>query len=351
MGILTPTRGDYSVRVAGTALLIGPTGSYNGGNTDVIRVGADNSITLPAMTAYVLRGFATEGLVNAPQLSASASFANGKLQGTIRNLSSLPFTDALVLAGDGFQVLPQLAPGATAAFEVTPKVSSMMTGQPAYMTIYPSSYFSINGGPPPAQSADADRVALEKTTILALVSGQNGFSPAITPMVVAWSKQPGQDITIAGSKPRTTSETAVVLPLQFAGIGPGALPTGMVLSRFTDMQGDAQPASPGAVLMQNGTLTYDFTPGLAAGAHLAAASLDSTYTSPKGPAPGSTGTLPAKVWDWLRSAWIPLDYNASGVTALPAAAINPTSGEVRLQVAGNGTQALFGQISLTGTVK
>jgi hypothetical protein len=170
-------------------------------------------------------------------------------------------------------------------------------------------------------------------------------------MVVAWSKQPGQDITVTGTKPRTTSETAVVLPLQFTGIGAGTLPTGIVQSRFTDMQGDAQPAQPGAVLMQSGTLNYDLTPDLAPGAHLVAASVDSTFSTPKGPLPGSTGTMPARVWDWVQSAWVPLDYNASGVTALPAAAINPTSGEVRLQVIGNGTQNLFGQISLTGTVK
>jgi len=350
-GILTPTRGDYQVTVPGAPVMIAPTGSYNGGITsDLIQVGSNNSILLPAMVAYTLRGFATEGLINAPQLTASASFSNGKLRGTIRNLSALPFTDAVVLAGDGFQVLPTLAPGATVAFEVTPKVSNIMIGQPAYMTIYPSAFYV--GGQLGSQLSDADREAFERTTILALLSGQTWASPSITPMVVAWSKQPSQDITVAGSKPRTTSETAVVLPLQFGGIGPGSLPTGIVLSRFTDMQGDAQPAMPGAVILQNGTLTYDFTPGLAAGAHLTAASLDSTYSNPKGgPVPsGTSGTFPAKVWDWLTSAWVPLAYNGSGVTALPSAAINPTSGEVRLQVDGNGTQAMFGQISLTGTV-
>jgi hypothetical protein len=351
-GILTPTRGDYNVSVAGTPLLVGPTTSYTGGiNSDVIRVGANNSITLPAMTAYVLRGFATEGVVNAPQLSASASFANGKLQGTIRNLSSLPFTDAVVLAGDGYQVIPKLAPGATVTFEVTPKITSVLTGQPAYMTIYPSSFFS-NGGLPPVQSADADREAFEKTTILGLVSGSNyGFSQAIVPMVVVWSKQPSQDITIAGSRPRATTETAIVLPLQVSGFGAGSLPTGMVLSRFTDIEGDSQPAMPGAVLMQNGTVTYDFTPDLAPGAHLVAASVDSTFSSPKGPIPGTSQSLQAKVWDWLQSAWVPLNYNSSGVTAVPSAAINPSSGELRLQVAATGTQVLLGQISLIGTVK
>jgi hypothetical protein len=278
--------------------------------------------------------------------------SNGKLHGTIRNLSSLPFTDAVVLAGDGFQILPTLAPGATATFDVTPKVSSMLTGQPAYMSIYPTSYF-YGGGPPRSQSADADREAFEKMIILSLVSGSNyGFSPAITPMVVAWSKQAAQDVTVAGGKPRATNETAVVLPLQVTGIGAGAVPAGMVLSRFTDINGDTQPAQPGAVLMQNGTVSYDFAPALAPGSHLDSASIDSTYAGGKGvPGGGLTQTLQAKVWDWQRSAWIPMSYNSGGVTSVPPAAINPASGEVKLEVDAGGTQAVFGQVSLTGTVK
>jgi len=351
-GILTPTRGDYEVTVSGAPLLIAPTSSYTGGITaDLIRVGANNSVVLPSMTAYTLRGFATEGLVNAPQLTATATLTNGKLQGTIRNVSNLSFTDAVVLAGDGFQILPKLASGATASYSVTPKVS-VFTGMPTAMTIYPSTGFNF-GGPMPSQSADADREAFAKTSILQMVSGSNyGFTSAITPMVVAWSRQPAQDVTIAGSKPRTTTLTAVVLPLHVTGIEAGAVPAGMVSSRFTDMQGDAQPAQPGAVLLQNGSVSYDFTPALAPGSHLDSASIDSTFSSPKGPvAPGTAATLQARYWDWQRSVWTSLSYNMGGITALPPAAINPASGEVRLQVDAGGTQTVFGQVSLTGTVK
>jgi hypothetical protein len=352
-GILTPTRGDYQVTVSGGPMLIAPTSSYTGGITaDLIRVGANNSVVLPSMTAYTLRGFATEGLVTAPQLTATATLVNGKLQGTIRNVSNLSFFGAVVLAGDGFQVLPTMDPGATATYSVTPKAASLLTGMPGYMTIYPSSAYSF-GGPVASQSADADRDAFTKTSILGMVSGWNyGFTSAITPMVVAWSRQPAQDVTIAGGKPRTTTMTAVVLPLQVTAIGAGALPAGLISSRFTDMQGDAQPAQPGAVLLQNGSVSYDFTPALAPGSRLDSASVDSTFTSPKGPiAPGTTATLQARFWDWHRSAWTALSYNMGGVTALPSAAINPTTGEVRLQVDAAGTQTVFGQVSLTGTVK
>jgi hypothetical protein len=306
------------------------------------------------MTAYALRGFASEGLVAAPQLTATATLSNGKLQGTIRNTSSLTFTDAVVLAGDAYQVLPALAPGATATYDVTPKAPSVFTGQPAFFNIYPSSFYNFGGGAPPSQSSDADREAFEKTTILGMVSGSNyGFISSIAPMVVAWSRQRAQDITVAGGKPRTTTMTAVLLPLPVTAIEPGTLPAGIVLSRFTDIQGDAQAGQPGALLLSNGTVSYDFTPALTPESHLDSASIDSTFSSPKGPvAPGTTQNLQARFWDWQHSAWSPLPYLNGGVTVLPSAAINPSSSEVRLEVDASGSGgAQFGQVSLTGTVK
>lgn len=353
-GVMTPTRGDYQVNVAGSGQLVEPISSYNGGpigaTPDLIRVSVDNnSIVLPGMTAFVLRGFATEGMVNGPQLVGSAKLVNGKLVGTIQNNSNMRFTDALVLAGDGYQLLPELAPGATATFSVAPKVTNPFTGQPAYTTIY-TNYLN---GQPPNQPTDADRVAMEKTSILSMVAGAgfNGFTPAIAPMVVAWTKQPYEQITVAGSQPRATAETAVVLPLTVDEIGTGSLPAGLVVSRFTDIEGDSQPGPPASVVTQNGTVTYDFMPPLAPGTHLTAATLDSTNQSPKGAIPGSSQGLMVNVWDWSKSAWAPLAYTVLGTSALPEVAINPSSNEVRVQMTATGSMAELGAISLTGTVK
>jgi hypothetical protein len=353
-GVLTPTRGDYQVNVVEGRRLVGPLSSYNGGivisNSDVIRVNVDdNSITLPNMTAFTLRGFATEGVVDAPRLVASAKLVNGKLTGTVTNESAMRFTDAVVMAGDGYQLLPALAPGASLPFSVAPKLSNPFAGPPAYATIYTNNYNGPQFSPP----TDADRVGFEKTSILALVAGSNfnGITPTLAPMVVAWAPQSVEHITLVGSLPRTTAETAVVLPLIVGEIGAGQIPTGVVASRFTDIDGNTQAGPPGAVFMQSGTVTYDFSPTLASGTHLSGASLDSTSQSPKGVAPGTSQSLQAQVWNWSQSVWVPLNYNALGTTAVPDGAVNPSSGEVRLQLIVNGGGVLLGAISLTGTVQ
>ena len=354
MGLVTPTRGDYQVNLAGGKPLVGPifnNGGIVGPSPDLIRVGVDNnSVMLPNMTAFVLRGFSTEGVVDTPKLVATAQFSNGKLTGTIRNDTTTSFTDAVIVAGDGYQLLKALAPGASATFDVTPKVLNVTAGPPAIFSIYGNYFNGPQFNPPTA----ADREGQEKSSILSLVSASSfsGFNPTITPMVVAWTNQPFEQLSVGGSQPHATALTAFALPIAISGIGPGVVPAGMIVSRYTDMEGDSQPGAPGAVATTNGTVTYDFQPSIVPGLHLTKAALDSTTQNQFGGPPGSAqGSPQVGAWDWSKSAWVTLSYSAQGITSLPDSAVNPTSNEVRLQFVANGNTSMLGPISLTGTVK
>jgi hypothetical protein len=281
----------------------------------------------------------------------TTKIANGNLTGTVRNDSNTTFTDAVVVAGDSFQKLPGLAPGASASFDFAPKASNPYGGPSGIATVYSNYMF----GPQPGRLTDADREAIEKTQILSLVAVPNyyGSAAAITPMVVAWTKQPFERIAVTGSQARSTARTAFVMPMPIGPIGPGQLPAGLVVSRFTDIEGTAQQnGPPGMVVMQNGTVTYAFTPALAPGTHLTAASLDSTNPSMKmGMPPGSPGAnVQAEVWDWVNSSWISIDYKTGGVTTLPPAAVDPSSSQIRFRIKAAGGQTALGSISLTGTV-
>ncbi len=352
-GVLTPTRGDYQVSVGGVQPMVAPLFSYNGSpgiTPDLIQVGMGGStVTLPGMTAFVLRGFASEGVIASPHLVATANLVNGKLTGTIRNDSSATFTDALVLAGDGYQLIPGLRPGASATFSLVPKAFNSSGGPPAIATIY-TNYIN---GPMPNQPTDAQREGLEKSAILTLVAPNNfsGISSAITPMVVAWTKQPYQQVTVAGSQAHATNETAVVLPLAVDSYGAGTIPSGMIVSRYADFEGDSQQGSPTGVSTQNGTLTYTFTPSIASGMHLTNAALDTSNQIQLGGPPATTQNLQVKAWNWSTSDWIPVSFATLGSSPLPDSVINPTTSEVRLQVTAQGTLVYLGPISLTGTVK
>jgi hypothetical protein len=363
-GIMAPTRGDYQAAINGGRLVISPiasNGAYDassfgaGSRSNSLRIDVDsNSVTLPGMTAFVLSGFATESITSAPQLTAQVKVVNGKLAGTIENHSNLTFTDAVLIMGDNFQTFGELKPGATATISLEVKPSNQF-GQPAYTRVYGNAFFN---GPQPSQPTEAQREDYAKTQILSLLPTGGtfkGISLSSTPLLVAWTHQPFQNVTVNGSHPRSTAETAVALSLPLDQIGTGSLPAGVVSGRIVDVVGDTQgQGPPGMLLLQSGSVTYEFSPSLA-GRRLTGATLNAfnPYGGKVMPAPGggnTTASLQSEVWDWSRSAWIAVAYQDNGTTSLPDSAVNPASGLVRLRITTSSGFAA-GAISLSGTVQ
>ncbi len=371
-GIIAPSRGDYQASIAGGRLLISPIATYNAGfgpgvlqaggfgpgsGSGGIQVNVDNNgVTLRGMTAFVLGGFATETISPAPQLTAHLQLVNGTVTGTIENHSSLVFTDAVLIVGDSFQTFGALKPGATATVSLEPKAANSF-GPPTYTRIYGTGFFK---GPQPNQQTDAQREAYAKTQILAVLptgANFNGAASAATPLLVGWTHRPFQDISVNGSRPRSTALSAVALSLPVDQIGTGPLPAGIVRSRIVDVVGDTQGGPAGVLVMQSGSVIYEFSPSLASGTRLTSASLNSfnQYGGKFFGPPGSNGkpgdqTLHSDVWDWSRSAWTDVPFQINGATALPDTAVNPDTGLVRFRLSAN-SGFVAGVITLSGSVQ
>src|SRR6266571_985447 len=363
-GIMAPSRGDYQATITGSRLLISPianNGAYDvsafgTGSRSGIRIDVDNNnVTLAGMTAFALSGFATESLSSAPQLAAHIQLVNGRLTGTIENRSNLAFTDAVLIMGDNFQTFGALRPGAMTSVSLDVKPANQ-AGQPVYTRIYGSTFFN---GQPTNQPTDVQREDYAKTQILSLLltgGSFTGISLTSAAMLVAWTHQPFQDVSVNGSHPRSTSESAVALSLPLDDIGTGSLPSGVVSGRIVDVVGDSQgQGPPGMLLLQSGSVTYEFSPSLAAGRHLTGAALTSSspYMGKVLPAPGGgtlAATLQGEVWDWSRSAWGDVAYQDNGTTTLPGSAVNPQTGLVRLRLSTTSGFAA-GAITLSGTVQ
>jgi hypothetical protein len=353
-GVLTPTRGDYRVGL-GQPMLVSPISAYYGSGglsrSDLQVDVEDGSILMPGMTAFTLRGFATEATVSGvPRLSAQLQEVNGQIVGSVENLSQTTFTDAVLIAGDSYQTLGTLAPGARLAVAFTPKTVSL-NGPGAIMGIYPNANFGPQNGPP----TDAQRAGQSKLQILSLLVNNGGFkglpSSSAVPLLVAWTNQPAQPVTVNGGHPRGQALTAVAMELPFQQVGAGTLAPGVVEGRVVDVEGESLPGPPGVLTLQNGSVTLDFTPRLAAGARLGGAALTAAnpYFS-KGP--GSTvSTTRGEAWDWSSSSWVDIGYQENGQTALPGGVVNPATGEVRLRVSAGSDPFMAVGISLVGTVQ
>ncbi|OLD81219.1 MAG: hypothetical protein AUI33_01200 [Ignavibacteria bacterium 13_1_40CM_2_61_4] len=363
-GVIPPSRGDYQARIAGDRLLISPIATNNGGfptsSGSSIRVNvATSEVTLSGMTAFSLGGFGAETMTGAPRLTGHVQLVNGKFVGTIENHSDLTFTDAVLLVGDSFQTIGALKPGATAAVNLVPKPTNA-TAQPLYTRIYTNGaqYY----GPGAYEVSSGDRENLARTQILSILpTGANfkGVVSLTSPLLVAWTHQSFQDVTVNGIHPLTTAESAVVLSLPVDQLGTGPLPAGVLNGRIVDVVGDSQGQGqglPGILQLQNGSVTYEFAPVLPAGATLTGLSVNAQ--NPYGPKFGPPGTssptgptVTGQVWDWSRSAWTDIAYQDNGSTALPDSAVNPVNGLIRLRLSTTTGGLIGGSLTLSGTIK
>jgi hypothetical protein len=356
-GIVAPTRGDYDVALGNRPSTISPIYYYSSNfgdpNAGAMRINtATDGITLPAMSAFTMRGFATEGITAAPTVTGQAQLAGGQLKGTIKNMSTVDFTDGVVIAGNTYQKLGELAPNATTTFNLQPAMSSTFTGQPVFMQVYPNALTCC--GQPNNSSSDAERQAEIRTAVLSTLPLNNfGNLPvAGNPTVVLWTKQPFQQITVNGGHPRTYIEGAIVLTMPIGEIGVGSLASGVVSGRIVDLDANLnQGGPPGLVIADSGSMTIAFNPALAPGTHLTGVTISSAnpYGGKVIPAGGSTSSVKGQVWDWSASAWVDVNYQDNGTTTVPAAGINPTTGEIRLKISSTG-QFAAGFLSISGDV-
>jgi hypothetical protein len=361
-GIIPPSRGDYQVGVAGSGLLISPIASNNGFSAGGLQVNTrTNEVTLSRMTAFALGGFATEGIAAAPNLTGRLTLVNGKLVAAIENHSDLTFSDGVLIAGDSFQTFGALKPGQTSSVSLTPRFGSPV-GNPLFSRVYMNSVYPGGYGPGGSGASAAERDTYAKTQILSLLTAGGGFKGTVSsagPMVVVWTHDPFQTLTVNGTQPRSTAMSAVALSLGVDRVGTGTLPAGIVNSRIVDIVGDSQGnGPPGMLALQNGTVTYEFAPTLADGTHLTGATVNSQnpygakVVGPVGPNgnPGTPG-VDGQVWDWSHSAWADIAYQDNGTTALPDSAVDPISGLVRLRVSVTNGGFLAGMLALSGTVR
>ena len=353
-GIVTPTRGDFEIGVSPHGPMISPIDYFSSpdGNVGGLRINtATGTIAMPGMTAFTLRGLATEGIAAAPGVAGSAELKGGQFQGTIRNGSSMTFTDGVVLSGGVYQKLGRLESGGTLNFAITPGTLTI-NGPPPFMQVYPNN-LCCSG--PSGNTPDVERLNETRSTILATVTNSNYGQVAIAaaPIVVLWTQQPFEHVTVNGARPREYVETAVVLNLPIEQLGSGSIPSGVVSGRLVDIDASVAPAGPpGLLLAGSGSLIYSFRPKLATGMRLQAVHLDSSNPYGMKGAPNGTSApavLNAKVWDWTTSQWIDTSYSDTGSTAVPADAVNPTTGEVRLKLSSDG-QFTTAFLSISGTV-
>lgn len=219
LGVFSPTRGSYQIRIPGGALLSSPiSGDFFGGagtaaSLDVLQ-GDPARVRDLGVGFGSLRTVRAESAVAVPLVQADLRLEDGRLTGTVTNASAETLLKPAVVLGGTVAKLDDLAPGASATVDVA--VQPFQMGQSLSDKIVGQVFFDG----PQRLGDDATRLYARHTIIDQLTfdpnSGSTGQLPADGAVVMGWSDRDLLSIEIEGQVPRRTGNVLWFLPTDIA---------------------------------------------------------------------------------------------------------------------------------------
>jgi len=215
LGVFSPSRGTYQLRVPGGALLSAPTsGDFFGGDAgaaslDILQ-GDPARIRDLGVGFGSLRMVRAETAVQVPLVQVDLRLEAGRVKGTVTNASQQTLLKPAVVLGATVATLKDLAPGERASVDVAH--APFQFGQQLSDKIVGPVFF----GDPSQAGEDAARLYARHTIIDQLTYDPNwGFTgqlPAEGPVVLAWADDELLPVEIEGETPRRTGNVLYFLP-------------------------------------------------------------------------------------------------------------------------------------------
>jgi hypothetical protein len=214
LGVFSPTRGSYQVRVPGGALLSSPingdfVGNGTTGTLDVLQ-GDPSRVRDLGVGFGSLRTIRAESAVTVPLVQAALRLEEGRLKGTVTNASNQILQEPAVVLGGTVAKLDDLAPGQSANVDVA--LQAVQMGQQLSDKIVGQIFF----GDPRQGGENGARQYARHTMIDQLTFDPNfGFTgqlPADGAVVLAWSDRELLPVEIEGQVARRTGNVLWFLP-------------------------------------------------------------------------------------------------------------------------------------------
>ncbi len=216
LGVFSPSRGTYQLRVPGGALLSAPTGgNFEGNGTtatlDVLQ-GDPAQVRDLGVGFGSLRTIRAETAVDVPLVQAQLRLEDGRLKGTVTNASNEVLLKPVVVLGGTVAKMPDLAPGASGSIDV-PLQAVQMGQQLSDKIVGPMSF---GGSGPIAEGAarlNARHTIVDQLTFDPMM-GFTGQLPADGPVILAWADRELLPVEIEGAVPRRTGNVLWFLPTE-----------------------------------------------------------------------------------------------------------------------------------------
>ena len=207
IGIYSPSRRSFDVRIPGGALLSNPASQAQMGIAETpldVLFGQSSSRLRNFEVGFgVLRGFRAEAPADSPKITSELRLKGGKLLGTVTNASDSMLENVAVLFSGGTAVLPTLGPGETKDINLDVTTNPFF-GYGLSEAIFGSTF--------PRDSAQARTVTTRRAVIDQLFPwGSQGSSDA--PLLLAWRTGAVLDVELTGDTPNRVGQGLFMIPL------------------------------------------------------------------------------------------------------------------------------------------
>lgn len=277
VGIFSPAQQAYDVEVDGDGLL-SPTvrnadpwnmGGVGGAAEMVIVQGAPGRLQGLAISQWSMQSFTTESQwSDFGRVEGTFQFADDELRGEIRNDTPYPLTDVVVLWGNYFKRIGDLAAGETIPVVVDlENDASVMMGYSLGWRIYQQEFEGAMGRFP--RELEIKRNILDTLSQgMGRLQPMNAKIPAPLNLrevtVLGWLSEAPPTVRIAGETP--SQQTTALLNVNFAPQWPANgeiyLPPGIVAGQIVQLPQEGGPCGMGgstSIYIGRGEALFDFT--------------------------------------------------------------------------------------------
>ena len=336
VGIFSPSQQSYEIEVKGDGLLAPLNPDHDPWGAGRISMAGDVAFVQGnpgrvrglSVNQWSMQTFMTESTwPDMGQIAGDLWLEGHRLVGTVRNETSQTLTDVVVILGQDFVRLGDLAPGAETSVTLDLAARVQQPFGP------PVSYRLFEQRPGNQPNLGAREEELKRTVVNSLFGeggqrGWDGVNAAGGLVLLGWLDQSPPEVYVAEQTPvqQTTALVYTRLPYRFAGEEPISLPPGLVPGVMieTPLEGGQCGPGPTSLWLGRGDAVFEFRLPEAVGA-VQAESLTLQIYSDGG------GQLPEiSVYHWDSQEWLVLDKPIMGINAIP----NPTSliGDNRVRV-------------------
>ena len=383
LGVFSPNRGSYQLRVPGGALLSSPVAgdfSADGNQSSLDVLQGDPARVRDLSVGYgSLRTVRAESAVKVPLVEADLRLEDSHLRGTVTNASSERLLAPAVVLGGTVAKLSDLAPGAKADVDVA--LQAVQMGQQLSDRIVGPIFGDIRG-----LGDDSARQYARHTIIDQLTWDPNfgslGTLPADGAVILAWADHDLLPVEIEGQAPRRTGNVLWFIPTDVSVSGRTTFRSDLMRSTVITTDAAFFNKDPFNMNFGRGTVDMSFQPILFRG-RLTATELrigfnfgeigipfDPQEVKPLDKVPTVCGNPPAEgcvqpvfdglpeieLYDLTTSNWRRLPHLAGGTryaVAEPGHYVDPGTGTVLLRMINNNNESVgFAMdLAITGDVR